>query len=50
MFAVPNPEITIQVDFDNILGVFQDLAIVEQLKQRWEEIKKLQAGSQTLTL
>ena len=47
---LPKPEITIQVDFDNILGVFQDLALIEQLKQRWEEIKKLQAGNQTLTL
>ena len=24
--------------------------LIEQMKQRWEEIKKLQAGSQTLTL
>ena len=41
---LPNPRISITVDFTNILAAFQNLSYIGELKQRWEEIKKLTKG------
>jgi len=47
IILLPVPRITIMVDsfqFDCIIQAFQDLRYIGELRQRWEEIKKLQSG------
>jgi hypothetical protein len=39
---LPKPRINITIDFTSIIQAFQDLRFIRELKQRWEEIKKLQ--------
>jgi hypothetical protein len=41
---LPEPRIIINIDFTSIINTFQDLRYIGQLRQRWEEIKKLQGG------
>ena len=45
---LPLPRITIMVNsvqFTRIIQAFQDLRYIGEMRQRWEEIKKLQMGS-----
>jgi hypothetical protein len=45
---LPLPRITIMVNsaqFSHIIQAFQDLRYIGEMRQRWEEIKKLQIGS-----
>jgi len=42
---LPVPRITISIDssqFTRIIQAFQDLRYIGEMRQRWEEIKKLQ--------
>lgn len=41
---LPSPRISITVDFANILAAFQNLSYIGELRQRWEEIKRLLKG------
>jgi hypothetical protein len=36
-----NPEIVITLDFTQIIDVFQNLRFIGELRQSWEEIKRL---------
>lgn len=38
----PHPRINITIDFTSVIRTFQDLRYIGELRQRWEEIKKLQ--------
>lgn len=47
IYQLPKPNITIpvnQLNFDRIIQVFQDLRYIGEMRQRWEEIKRLQTG------
>jgi hypothetical protein len=44
MKLLPEPRISITIDFTAIIKVFQDLRFIGELRQRWEEIKKIQAA------
>lgn len=39
---LPVPRLNILVDFEAIFKAFQDIRFIGVLRQRWEEIKKLQ--------
>jgi len=39
---LPEPWINIALDFTSIINTFQNLSYIGELRQRWEEIKKLQ--------
>jgi len=42
---LPEPRLTIpenKPNFDNIISTFQNLSYIGEMRQRWEEIKKLQ--------
>jgi len=41
---LPVPKIIISSDFSQIIEAFQNLSFIIEMKQRWEEIKKLQKG------
>lgn len=41
---LPEPRISITIDFTAIIQAFQDLRYIGELRQRWDEIKKLQHG------
>jgi len=48
MLKLPLPRINIivnQADFGRIIQAFQDLRWIGEMRQRWEEIKKLQTHS-----
>ena len=38
---LPEPWANIPVDFEDIIKLFQDVRYIGELRQRWEEIKKL---------
>ena len=42
---LPEPRLNILIDFEAILEAFQDNRYVGELRQRWNEIKKLQHNS-----
>jgi|GEM_PF-6349425 len=42
---VPEPRINITIDFEAIYLAFQDLRYIGELRQRWNEIKKLSSIS-----
>jgi len=42
--VLPSPKITIQNSFIEIYHAFQNLVIMGELRQRWEQIKKLQSA------
>jgi hypothetical protein len=44
------PWINITIDFASITQAFQDLRYIEELKQRWDEIKKLQMNRPILAV
>lgn len=39
---LPAPKLNIVIDFDSIIQSFQNLLYIGELRQRWNEIKKLQ--------
>ncbi len=39
---LPEPWTNISIDFEAIIKAFQDLLYIGELRQRWNEIKKLQ--------
>ncbi len=39
---LPEPWINITLDLEAIIQAFQDLRFIGELRQRWNEIKKLQ--------
>ena len=39
---LPKPRLSITIDFNAIIQIFQDLRYIGELRQRWNEIKKLQ--------
>lgn len=44
---LPEPRLFIpesQAQFDNIIHTFQNLGYIGEMRQRWEEIKKLNGG------
>lgn len=43
--GLPEPKIIIQIDFTSITQVLQNLRYIGELRQRWNEIKKLQLKS-----
>jgi len=45
MKLLPEPWINITLDFTSIINVFQNLNYIGELRQRWEEIEKLQLNS-----
>ena len=47
---LPVPRLNILVDFEAIFKAFQDIRFIGVLRQRWEEIKKLQASLQLLVV
>jgi hypothetical protein len=42
--VLPRPRIFIEVDFNPVVRAFQDVRYIGELRQRWTEIKKLQAN------
>lgn len=40
---LPEPRLNITIDFGSIIQAFQDLRYIGELRQRWNEIKKLQS-------
>lgn len=36
------PKINIKIDIDSIIQTFQNLSYIGEMKERWEEIKRLQ--------
>lgn len=38
---LPRPETIITLDLSSIIQTFQNLSYIGELRQRWEEIKKL---------
>ncbi|OGH14230.1 MAG: hypothetical protein A2687_05905 [Candidatus Levybacteria bacterium RIFCSPHIGHO2_01_FULL_38_26] len=42
---LPEPRINITIDFSSIINAFQDLRYIGELRQRWNEIKKLQMNT-----
>jgi len=38
---LPVPRVNISLDFASIIQSFQDLRYIGELRQRWEDIKKL---------
>ena len=42
--VLPLPRLTLTLDFTSIIHSFQDLRYIGELRQRWEEIKKLKAS------
>lgn len=42
--VLPEPWTNITIDFEAIIRAFQDARYTGELKQRWNEIKKLEAG------
>jgi len=44
--VLPKREITIQKAFDKIFVAFQNNSFMGELRQRWEQIKKLQSAPQ----
>jgi len=47
---LPQPQISITIDFEGIIRTFQDIRYIGELRQRWEEIKKLQEKSLVVSL
>jgi len=39
---LPSPEININLNFNKVIETFQNLSYIGEMRQRWEEIKKLQ--------
>lgn len=39
---LPGPWINITINFEAILQAFQNVAFIGELRERWEEIKRLQ--------
>lgn len=37
-----------QINFDRIIQAFQDLRYIGEMRQRWEEIKRLQISTLTI--
>ncbi len=46
---LPAPRINITLDFSSIILEFQDVRYIGELRQRWEEIKKLQKSLGNIT-
>lgn len=42
---LPSPKLTIQINFSSIINAFQDIRYIGELRQRWDEIKKLHLGT-----
>jgi|GEM_PF-4629763 len=42
---LPLPRITLTIDFPSVIGAFQDMRYIGELRQRWSEIKMLQGRS-----
>jgi len=42
MKLLPEPWANITIDFESIIQTFQDAKYIGELRQRWNEIKKLQ--------
>lgn len=40
---LPQPWITLTLDFASIIQAFQDLRYIGELRQRWMEIKRVQS-------
>lgn len=45
---LPKPRINIILDFTSIIQAFQDSRYVGELKQIWEEIKKMRAAQPSI--
>lgn len=43
---LPEPRLIITINLASIIQAFQDLRYIGELRQRWEEIKKLQTHNQ----
>ncbi|HEV2339646.1 MAG TPA: hypothetical protein VGT05_02635 [Patescibacteria group bacterium] len=47
---LPQPWLTLTIDFTSIIQAFQDLRYIGELRQRWLEIKKLQINHPAVML